>query len=127
MIKFEINYPDSTKSILSNLITILAFDESNEKLGYIELINHIGSENYFLLNLLYIEPEYRNKSIANKLMEYFVNTLPSIAIIFDINKVYLYAESLELNLSNSILIKFYKKFGFKNKPGHKSNFLYLSC
>jgi ribosomal protein S18 acetylase RimI-like enzyme len=86
---------------------------------------HVGSENYFYLESLYVDKEYRKKGIGNKLMSYFLKIMPKFSTIYNINEVILIAEPLEKNIPFKILKDFYSRYGFKNVNGHKSEYMKL--
>ncbi len=83
--------------------------------GYIELKYHISSQNYLILDLLYIDKNYRQKGIGTKLMNLMIDNINNLKRNYDFNHIILEVYPLEENISFSNLKKFYEKFGFHKK------------
>ncbi len=102
---------DFTKKYnLDNIIenqneTIYFYELDDIAVGYIH-ITHVIDE-IDIINVFVLE-EYRNKSIASKLMDTIINNYPN-------NKI-----SLEVNVNNKNAIKLYEKYNFKKVSTRKN-------
>ena len=96
---------DYFKNVIKNEENILlCYEENNIIKGYIYLKQIINNNKKgYLIDGLYVEELYRNKSIASKLIEKALNITKDNGI-----------EVLEINVmsQNKKAIKLYKKYGF---------------
>ena len=98
---------------------------NNEDVGEIIVKIHIGSNDYFYIQGLYVEKEYRQRGIATKLMNKLIAILPECSKTYNIHEVICIAEPYQENITERKLVQFYKSFGFKNVPRMKTNYLVL--
>lgn len=124
-IKVKIDYPN----IKTSDVYRINFEHFGLTIGYIEFeeIYHgyfmfendfdendfdriINSDNFIYIVQLYIDKSYRNKGIANELMDKFGNFCKKKLTKF--NTIILNACPLELSIPLDLLIEFYKKFEF---------------